>query len=58
MRDSDSRAGDRTLGGLVRAATGNPAHCPSKEKDPVAWSSYQRCLRDPALIAVTRQEKG
>jgi hypothetical protein len=56
---SDEDAGlawDRTLGGLVRAATGNPANCPVREKDPVAWISYQRCLREPALIAAIRPQ--
>jgi hypothetical protein len=53
-REDAELAWDRALGGLVRAATGNPANCPSKEKDPVAWISYQRGLRDPALIAAIR----
>ncbi len=44
-------ARDRTCGGLVRAATGNPANCPRREKDPVAWESFQRGTDDPALIA-------
>ncbi|HEX8673557.1 MAG TPA: hypothetical protein VF710_16795 [Longimicrobium sp.] len=49
-------AWDRTLGGLTRAATGNPANCPAREKDPVAWASYQRCSDDPALIAAIRPQ--
>jgi hypothetical protein len=56
---SDEDAGlawDRTLGGLTRAATGNPANCPVREKDPVAWTSYQKCSADPALIAVIRPQ--
>lgn len=28
---------DRVLGGIVRAATGNPANCPDRAIDPVAW---------------------
>ncbi|MBI4614205.1 MAG: hypothetical protein HY720_11390 [Planctomycetes bacterium] len=51
-------AHDRALGGLVRAATGNPANEPSKEKDPVAWASYRRCSREPALIAAIRPDFG
>ena len=42
---------DRALGGVVRAATGNPENCPKREKDPVAWTSYQKCLKRPDLIA-------
>jgi hypothetical protein len=47
-------AWDRTLGGLLRAATA--ANCPEQKKDPVAWISYQRCKREPALIAAIRPE--
>src|SRR5262245_15845121 len=49
-------AWDRTLGGLVRAATGEPLNCPVREKDPVAWISYHRCLQEPALIAAIRPQ--
>jgi hypothetical protein len=49
-------AWDRTLGGLVRAATGIPANCPARGKDPVAWISYHRCLREPAIIAAIRPQ--
>ena len=52
--DDAHLAHDRALGGLVRAATCNPANEPSKERDPVAWASYQRCTREPALIAAIR----
>ncbi len=45
---------DRVLGGLVRAATRNPANTPSKEKDPIAHASFLRCQRDPSLIAAIR----
>ena len=41
---------DRTCGGVVRAATGQLENCPPKEKDPVAWLSFQRCLKQPELI--------
>ncbi len=41
---------DRALCGVVRAATGRADNCPNKEKDPVAWTSYQKCLKHPELI--------
>ena|SRR6185437_13757385 len=44
-------ARDRTLGGIVRAATRQSANCPSREKDPMAWESFQRATRDPSLVA-------
>jgi hypothetical protein len=47
---------DRVHGGLVRAATESPASAPGKDKDPLAWTSYQRCLREPSLIAAIRPE--
>ena len=42
---------DRACGGVVRAATGRADNCPAKDKDPVAWFSYQKCLAQPDLIA-------
>ena len=42
---------DRVFGGVVRAATGAAANSPAKEKDPIAWASYQKCLKAPHLIA-------
>ena len=42
---------DRTCGGVVRAATGRLDNCPQREKDPMAWISFQRCLEQPELIA-------
>ncbi len=47
-------AWDRTLGGLVRAASNNSANCPDKETDPVARISYERCQREPAIITAIR----
>lgn len=47
-------AWDRTLGGLVRAASNNDANCPIREKDPIAWISYHRCRQEPALITAIR----
>ncbi|SNT10432.1 hypothetical protein SAMN05421812_103179 [Asanoa hainanensis] len=32
---------DRVAGGVVRAATGNPANEPDPAKDPLAWTSYR-----------------
>jgi|SRR5580765_1164444 hypothetical protein len=42
---------DRTYGGVVRAATGRLDNSPQKEKDPMAWTSFQRCLKQPELVA-------
>jgi len=44
-------ARDRTFAGLVRAATRNEANSPNREKDPIAWASFQRASRDPSIIA-------
>ncbi len=44
-------ARDRTFGGIVRAATRNHENCPRREKDPVAWESFQRATRDSSLVA-------
>lgn len=41
---------DRTFGGIVRAATRNPLNCPSADKDPFAWTSFQRATKQPELI--------
>jgi hypothetical protein len=30
---------------------GRAENCPKKDKDPVAWFSYQKCLNQPDLIA-------
>ncbi|MBO0824599.1 MAG: hypothetical protein J2P27_12200, partial [Actinobacteria bacterium] len=45
-----SAACERVFGGLVRAATGNPANRPDPQKDPIASESYQRGCADPTLI--------
>ena len=42
---------DRVYGGVLRAATGQTANCPAKDKDPVAWVSFHKCLKQPELIA-------
>jgi hypothetical protein len=42
---------DRACGGVVRAATGRADNCPAKDKDPVAWLTYQTCLKRPDLTA-------
>ena len=44
-------ARDRTLGGIVRASTRNPANCPARDKDPLAWTSYHRARQEPSIIA-------
>jgi hypothetical protein len=43
-------ARDRAYGGIVRSALNNPENCPSKEKDPIVWASYQRALEDPGIF--------
>ena len=43
--DDALRAIDRTLGGLVRARFEGTRNEPSKTKDPIAWTSYQRGVR-------------
>jgi hypothetical protein len=50
-RDDAALALDRTFGGIVRAATRNPENRPSRDKDPVAWTSFHRATRDPSIIA-------
>src|SRR5215467_2075473 len=47
---------DRACGGVVRAATRNPQNCPDRQKDPIAWLSYQRCLREPSIIGAIYPE--
>ncbi len=49
-RSDAELAHDRTLGGVVRAASNNSANEPLRGDDPVAWTSYRFCLRDPTLI--------
>jgi hypothetical protein len=57
LSENDAQlAHDRSLGGLVRAATSSPATAEWQDKDPVAWTSYQRCLREPELIAAVRPQ--
>lgn len=49
--DDAEFARDRVLGGLVRAASGNPLNCPRRDQDPVAWESFQRGTADPSLLS-------
>jgi hypothetical protein len=49
--DDAALARDRTFGGIVRAATRNQENCPQREKDPMAWESFQRAWRDPSIVA-------
>lgn len=44
-------ARDRVFGGIVRAATRNPANRPSRKKDPLAWESFGRAMSDAAIVA-------
>lgn len=48
--DDAALARDRAYGGIVRAALQNPANCPDREKDPIAWASYQRSLGDATIF--------
>ena len=48
--DDAALARDRAYGGVVRAALSNPANCPSRGKDPIAWASYQRASKDPTIF--------
>ncbi|MFG1604800.1 hypothetical protein [Actinoplanes sp. NPDC049265] len=48
--DDAELAADRALGGLVRAATRTPDNRPDQAKDPVAWESFHRGIRDPSLV--------
>lgn len=41
---------DRVCGGVVRAATGRKDSRPSKKNDPMAWISFERCLKTPELV--------
>lgn len=41
---------DRVCGGVVRAATGRRDSRPSKKNDPMAWISYERCVKNPELV--------
>jgi hypothetical protein len=48
---------DRTRGGIVRAATLYPGNRPPRDKDPVAWTSFQRATEDPSVIAALHPQK-
>jgi hypothetical protein len=50
--DDAALALDRVFGGITRAATRNPANCPDRNKDPIAWTSFTRASREPSIIAV------
>lgn len=49
--DDAHLARDRTFGGLMRAATRNPANRPAPDKDPIAFEGFQRGEADRSLIA-------
>lgn len=48
--DDACLARDRVYGGLVRASTGNSANCPDRNKDPLAYMSYQLAMEDASLV--------
>jgi hypothetical protein len=48
--DEAALAQERTLGGVLRAAR-DPRHCPDRDRDPFAWTSFQRATADPSLVA-------
>ena len=45
--DDARLAMDRVIGGVARAASGNPGNEPDRVKDPLAWMSYRLELRLP-----------
>jgi hypothetical protein len=45
---------DRTLGGVVRASTGNPLNRPHWAKDPLAAISYEMSMKDRQIIKKLR----
>jgi len=47
--DDAHLAFDRAVGGIVRAAARHPGNAPARDKDPVAWATYERCMREPNL---------
>ncbi|MGC4072217.1 MAG: hypothetical protein QM760_06820 [Nibricoccus sp.] len=49
---------DRVPGGVVRALTANPANCPNREKDPLAYLAFQRVWAElPRKHFFSRQKK-
>ncbi len=42
-------ARDRVFGGIVRGTTKNQANCPLREKDPLAWLSFQKTIKDISI---------
>jgi hypothetical protein len=56
--DDAHLAVDRALGGIVRAAARHPSNAPARDKDPVAWASYERCMREPNLPESARPRFG
>jgi hypothetical protein len=43
-------ARERVFGGIMRAATRNPANRPSRKKDRLAWESFGRAMSDAAIV--------
>ncbi|WP_344134486.1 DUF2199 domain-containing protein [Luedemannella flava] len=42
---------DRFNAGLIRAATGSEGSRPRREKDPIAWESFERGMANSSLLA-------
>lgn len=49
--DDAALARDRVFGGIVRGATRNPGNRTDRQKDPLAWISFQRAMDDPSIVA-------
>jgi hypothetical protein len=43
-------ARDRVFGGIVRTALGRGRSRPNRKKDPFAWTSFQRAMKNPSIV--------
>jgi hypothetical protein len=59
MSESDAwLAFDRVQGGIIRALTARPDNCPDRDKDPMAWHSFQIVWKTlPTLHRWTKRKK-
>lgn len=48
-KDDEALARDRVFGGIMRGATQNQANCPVRGKDPLAWLSFQKTIKDISI---------